>query len=146
MKQLILVCTISIMGVASHGQRNELRVYPNGLIYSDSTIGRLKFIVDSLQLRFRHCDLTRDYFSVRQGKGQAIILNIGNIRAAFADIQRGIDYGDFIKKYPLAKADPSVAFYLPEALSSRKLPAVYARLLLYADCMTDTSAIAGWPP
>ena len=35
----------------------------NGLIYSDTTIKQLKFIVDSLNLKFKVCDLYKTYYS-----------------------------------------------------------------------------------
>lgn len=93
MKQSVLLFAIILLGLASYSQRDrpgysredgpgysqgdgpgiEFHTYPNGLIYNDSTMGRLKFIVDSLQLKFKHCDLTRDYHSVRQGKAHAIV-------------------------------------------------------------------------
>ncbi|MBN9382062.1 MAG: hypothetical protein J0H74_14940 [Chitinophagaceae bacterium] len=208
MRQLILLFAIASIGWASYGQEAGLPIYPNGLIYSSGTMSRLKFIVDSLQLKFRHCDLSRDYYSVRQGKGHAVSLDSGNIRMALADIRRGIGYEEFIKKYPQAGVDSFIlvteqeygneakekllrytnqtatqsrletieivkdretdsskwgisgkkgswvfdythllrhkdekikAFYLLQEPSSEKMRDVYARLVLYTDCMTDTA-------
>ena len=44
-----------------HGQSTEFKVYPNGLIYDSITMHRLSGIVDSLNIRFRSCDLAHPY-------------------------------------------------------------------------------------
>lgn len=105
MKHLILLLAISVMGIMSYGQSGEFYIYPNGLIYSDTTMHRLKFIVDSLQLKFRRCDMTRDYYSMRQGKARYIKLDSGKIKEALADMRSDIGYEYLIKKYPEAKVD-----------------------------------------
>jgi hypothetical protein len=105
MKQLLLLVAISIAGITSYSQEPEFHIYPNGLIYSDTTMGHLKFIVDSLQLKFKSCDLFRSYYSIRQGRGHSIRLGSGNIKEALADMRQDIDFEDVLKKYPLAKVE-----------------------------------------
>jgi hypothetical protein len=95
-------------GIASRGQFPEFHTYANGLIYDDSTIGRLKFIVDSLQLKFKTCNLYKSYFSIRQGKANYIRLDSADARSALADMRHNIEYDAFIKKYPLAVVDSFV--------------------------------------
>src|SRR5882757_7258183 len=108
MKQLLLLVAISVAGITTHSQVTEFHIYPNGLIYSDATMDRLKFIVDSLQLKFKSCDLSKDYYSIRQQKGHYIRLDTGNIKAALADMREDMDYYGFLKKYPLAEVDSFV--------------------------------------
>src|SRR5580692_1270048 len=108
MKPLILSLLLCAVGTASHGQRAEFTIYPNGLIYDDATIGRLRSIADSLQQKFSTCPLAGDYYAIRQGRAHYIKMNSGDIKAAVADIQGGIGYEDFVKKYPSARVDSFV--------------------------------------
>jgi hypothetical protein len=108
MKPFILLLLLSAVGIVSYGQRAEFTVYPNGLIYNDTTISRLRSIADSLQQKFDHCPLVRDYYAIRQGRGHYIRLNTGDVKAAVADIQGGIGYGDFVRKYASARVDSFV--------------------------------------
>lgn len=45
----------------------EFTIHSNGLIYDPSTMTRLAHIVDSLNLKFRTCDLAHPYYSYPQG-------------------------------------------------------------------------------
>ena len=77
----------------------------NGLIYSDNTIRQLKFIVDSLNIKFRVCDLHKVYRAKAQAIANYIKLDTGNIKAARRDIEANISFGEFVKKYPGTKPD-----------------------------------------
>ncbi|WP_153797055.1 hypothetical protein [Foetidibacter luteolus] len=79
---------------------NEFKVYPNGLIYSEGTMKQLAFIVDSLNIRFRQCNLYKTYYSKQQAQGYFISLGKKNAKQAKADIAQNISLEDFIKKYP----------------------------------------------
>ncbi len=176
----------------------EFEVYSNGLIYSPHTMSQLTHIVDSLNLRFRRCDLSKPYLSVRQATGNFIEVNEKAAKAALADLRAGISYQDFINKYHKAKKQENLlvlmdnyedegkfytrvsgismdeynepgfrieagdlisatplqnrwvyeksteyglcAVYFTAEPSAAPLPEKYARMLLYADCMVDTSA------
>jgi hypothetical protein len=50
-------------------QEGEYPTYKNGLMYSEATMDQLGRIVDSLNLRFRSCELNRQYVSKRQAIG-----------------------------------------------------------------------------
>ena len=175
----------------------EFEVYSNGLIYSPHTMAQLTHIVDSLNLRFKRCDLSKPYFSMRQGTANFIETDEKTAKAALADIRAGISYEAFVKKYPKAKkqeqlltlmdtyenegkwytrfsgvsiegySDPGIvieagdlmpavplqnrwiyekdtkygfsAVYLTAEPVAAPLPEKYARMLLYADCVVDTS-------
>jgi len=81
----------------------EFTTYPNGLIYSEATMGKLHRIVDSLNLKYRSCELNRIYYSCVQARAHIVILEKGNVREAQKDIRQGISFDDFLKKYPDAK-------------------------------------------
>ena len=198
------------------GQQPEFTVYANGLVYSDTTMQQLRHIVDSLNIQFRHCDFTKKYYSAEQGIGHTVDLQSNQAPEAFRDIQQGISFNDFIKKYGLASVDsnrlltrtpytrrgqqtdyyiiqrpdsryaPDIdlchtppgdveedrysikgikgnwvfdytkpgnknidtrlrAFYITRPLAVAPVPDRYARLILYADCMIDTTAGIFYP-
>jgi len=51
-----------------YGQ-SEFQIYSSGLIYDQPTMTKLGHIVDSLNVRFRTCDLAHPYYSF-PGKSQ----------------------------------------------------------------------------
>ena len=104
MKKLVLGFVI-LFSFQSFAQNPEFAKSSNGLIYSDSTIKQLKYIVDSLNIRFRACDLQKVYRAKAQGKTNYIKLDTGNIKAALRDIEANISFDEFVKKYPAAKFD-----------------------------------------
>ncbi len=184
---------------------SEFKTYNNGLIYSDVTMNQLTYIVDSLNLKFKRCDLNRVYYAVSQGIGNHISMEKGNIKEALADIKNNINFEDFVRKYKKAEVDykmlilksrykddysnkwivefsgqtmvdysePEIriedepdyynkslvgkwvikhynktdyseesldAFYITDEFKNIKIPEKYARMILYADCVVDTTA------
>lgn len=183
---------------------SEFKTYNNGLIYSDVTMNQLTHIVDSLNLKFKRCDLNRVYYAVSQGIGNHISMEKGNIKEALADISNNISFADFTKKHKKAEVDykmlilksrykddysnkwivefagqtmidysePEIriedepdyynkplvgkwviqhykktdyseesldAFYITDEFKNIKIPEKYARMILYADCVVDTT-------
>ncbi len=45
---------------------SEFQTFPNGLIYSETTMNKLSHIVDSLNLKFKKCNLRVDFDSEYQ--------------------------------------------------------------------------------
>lgn len=83
--------------------QSEFTTYPNGLIYSEATMGKLHRIVDSLNLKYKSCELNRPYYSAVQAKAQVIILKKGKMREAKKDMEQQMPFEDFMKKYPEAE-------------------------------------------
>ena len=81
----------------------EYTTYPNGLIYSEPTMKKLGHIVDSLNLKFKSCDLKNDFISTSQTIGYLVKLEKRNVKRAKRDMKNQISIEDFIKKYPKAK-------------------------------------------
>jgi hypothetical protein len=79
-----------------HGQ-SEFEVYSNGLIYDNLTMKKLSTIVDSLNIKFRMCDLTRSYFSLLQGLVTHV--NIPS-KEALKLIRRNLSLEEYLKAYP----------------------------------------------
>jgi len=100
MKQ-IFIFLFSVFSVSCSAQ-NEFSPKNNELIYSDHTIKQLKFIVDSLNLKFKTCDLDKVYRAKAQVKGNYIFLSGTRAKEAKNDIEKNISFDDFIRKYPAA--------------------------------------------
>lgn len=83
-----------------NAQYSEFKLYDNGLIYSEASMGKLKHIVDSLNLKFKVCDLSKKYYSNRQTIANHLSLEGKKAREAKADIENNISFEDFVKKYP----------------------------------------------
>lgn len=94
---LILLVSSSHFGMA---QSPEFKTYATGLMYSDSIMSQLEHIVDSLNIKFRSCDLDRTYYTTKQGKAHYIRLEDNAADAAQKDIESGISFEAFLKKYP----------------------------------------------
>ncbi len=99
MKKLILLAVLAVRGTASFGQDSEFKESKNGLIYSDTTINQLKFIVDSLNLKFKTCDLTKVYRAKLQGKANYISVEGASAPAVKKDMEAGMNYEQIITKY-----------------------------------------------
>lgn len=105
MKNTILTFVLLFCAITGICQRAEFTKFANGLIYDDTTISRLKHIVDSLHIRYRRCDMNRTYYSMPQAKGFYLKMTSGNFKEAYNDIQNNISLEDFYKKYPSAVID-----------------------------------------
>jgi hypothetical protein len=115
MKHTILIIAFIANAITAFTQirRNVFTPYANGLIYDDTSISRLKLIIDSIHLRYKNCGVNRTCYSLPQGKGFYIELDSGNVKPALKDIQRNMSLSAFVKKYPLAKVD-SILIVLKE--------------------------------
>ncbi|WP_207434875.1 hypothetical protein [Sabulibacter ruber] len=96
---LITPFTYAQQSQAQEEQDSEFKTHPNGLIYSTTTISQLKGIVDSLSLKFKVCELHKDYRALPQTKGHYVRLEKGNISAAVRDLKQNISFEEFVKKY-----------------------------------------------
>lgn len=105
MKQLLTFVTILILSFNVFGQENEFKVYKNGLIYSEEAMSKLGYIADSLNLKFKTCDLNQKFYAANQTIGCIVTLDTGNIKQAKQDIESHINIEEFIKKYPHAKVE-----------------------------------------
>lgn len=58
---LVITCSSQV-----NSDRGEFATNPNGLMYNDNDMKTLRFIVDSLNLRFKSCDLNKTYYAYPQ--------------------------------------------------------------------------------
>ena len=86
----------------------EFETHKNGLIYSEVTMNKLEKIVDSLNLKFKNCDLNKTFYSKEQTIGHIVKLDSGNIKQAKIDIDNHMSFDDFTSKYPHAAISKNV--------------------------------------
>lgn len=83
------------VALTTHAQ--EFKVYNNGLIYNEQTMAQLGNIVDSLNVRFRQCDLAHPYYSLSQGL--ITIVKVPNAKAEQA-IKDEITLEKYLQLFP----------------------------------------------
>ncbi len=89
--------------VSTLSWEQEFKVHDNGLIYNEKTMNQLTDIVDSLNLKFKVCELNPEFYSEPQTFGSKVVLDKKNINSAIKDIKDNISLADFIAKYQNAK-------------------------------------------
>lgn len=102
MKKLLLLSTLVLLSFINSFSQ-EFEVHDNGLIYNEETMSQLKYIVDSLNLKFYTCDLGKTYLSKSQAMGHYIEMEDGQTWSAWQDIKDGISFDEFVNKFPEAK-------------------------------------------
>jgi hypothetical protein len=108
MKKLVIYLALCFSSGALKAQSGEFTIHENGLIYSDTTMHQLAFIVDSLNLKFKMCELDKTYLSKQQGRAHYISLAEGDLKGAKKDLKNGLSFGEFVKKYPKAEVRKDV--------------------------------------
>lgn len=99
-RKLVLAAAFTALSCSLTAQ--EFATYKNGFIYGEETMSKLAKIVDSLNLKYKTCDLNQVFYSRLQTKGYSVNLKSGPIAQAKKDMDMNISFDDFIKKYPEA--------------------------------------------
>lgn len=102
MKIKLILAFLLVVGPLK-AQNSEFQLHDNGLIYSEAAMGKLKHIVDSLNLKFKVCDANKKYYSNQQCVAHYISLEGKTAKQARADIDKNISFEEFVKKYPKAE-------------------------------------------
>jgi hypothetical protein len=102
MKNITTLIAGLIFTISAYCQDGEFKVYPNGLIYSEQTMGKLSHIVDSLNLKYKTCNFNTVFYSKSQTIGHIVKVDKSNIKEAKRDMENQISLDDFLKKYPKA--------------------------------------------
>ena len=107
MKKQLFLCWLWATALSCHAQpvKTEFGISENGLIYGDTTIRQLKFIVDSLNLKFKVCELNKPYLAMPQARAHYIFIEKSAALNARKDIDSSISFSDFLKKYPSCKVE-----------------------------------------
>ena len=88
MKNTITLFAGLIFSLSAFCQVGEFKVYPNGLIYSEQTMGKLSHIVDSLNLKYKNCHFNTIFYSKSQTIGHIVKVNKSSIAQAMKDMER----------------------------------------------------------
>jgi hypothetical protein len=108
MKNITTLIAGLIFTISAYCQDGEFKVYPNGLIYSEQTMGKLSHIVDSLNLKYKTCNFNTVFYSKSQTIGHIVKVDKSNIKDAKKDMENQISLDDFLKKYPKATIERNV--------------------------------------
>lgn len=97
MKRLFFSLLLFFYAIVAFSQNFE----EEPLLYSDTTISKLKHIVDSLNLKYATFDVNKEYLSSFQAVAHYLYIKKGDFEKMEKDMNEGILYKDFIKKYPV---------------------------------------------
>ena len=107
MKKLSVIIASVFITIQVFAQA-EFETYKNGLIYSEKTMDKLENIVDSLNLKYKVCDLNKVFYSKSQTIGHIVRLDTNDIKQAKEDMNKNISFESFIIKYPNATIEKNV--------------------------------------
>ncbi len=88
---------------ASPREASEFGPTANGLIYPAQTMGKLRHIVDSLNLKHKVCELRHAYRSQRQGQAHYVRLETTDLAPARQALADGITPAAFKNRFPKAE-------------------------------------------
>lgn len=108
MNRFILTLISSIVLTSQLLGQTEFETYENGLIYSEKTMNKLSSIVNSLNLKYKTCDLNKVFESKSQTIGHIVRLDTNNIKQAKNDMDNNISFESFIAKYPNSEIQKNV--------------------------------------
>jgi hypothetical protein len=105
MKRILLTPVLHLaIIVVANGQspsRGEFATNTNGLMYNDADMKVLRFVVDSLNLRFKSCDLNKTYYTYPQTKQYYVSFESVNndLKNIIKDIESNTDFHLLISRY-----------------------------------------------
>ncbi len=99
--------TLLLVGALS-AQSGEFTVYPNGYIYSEASMAQLHHIVDSLNIRFRACEMDRTYRSWPHARSRHLSLSGKSVKAVVRDIEAGLSLEELQRRHSGLDLDPEV--------------------------------------
>ena len=109
MKQLLILIGLMLIPFPSLAQEyDEFKKNKNGLMYDESTMNQLKFIVDSLNLKFKVCELEREYRAESQAIAHFVKISGSKALKAKKDIENNISFEELKKKYPKAEVEENL--------------------------------------
>ncbi|HKO81076.1 MAG TPA: hypothetical protein VJU78_11810, partial [Chitinophagaceae bacterium] len=209
MNRALLTTASFFLFISCKGQPNSVRGefanHSNGLMYNDKDMKSLRFIVDSLNLRFKTCDLNKIYYAYQQTSVYYITFKSAdnNLKKIIEQIESKTGFYQLVSAFPsyISHIDSTELFirtntgsdeegyyylqgnpgsgyeqvrldkknsslsniindwvydyspkgeyskeysltcrYFPQQWKQPAIPDKYGRLILYVDCMIDTSA------
>jgi hypothetical protein len=105
MKRIALASILLHFVIAIYCQpvsnRGEFATNSNGLIYSNNDMNSLRFIVDSLNLRFKTCDLSKTFYSNAQTKVYQVVFTSekNNLKDIINELEQKPGFESLVNKY-----------------------------------------------
>ncbi len=102
MKLLLLLIGLAVAGYSNaQNNRGEFATNLNGLMYSDADMRQLRFIVDSLNLKFKTCPLNKTFYSLPQARVYYVLFKSkdNDLREIKKDLDAQTAFADVIQKY-----------------------------------------------
>jgi len=95
---ILITVTTYCQSIPSHG---EFVTNTNGLMYGDADMKNLRYTVDSLNLRFKSCDLSKTFYSWKQTKALFVSFksNSDDLKKIIAEIKAAPSFESLITKY-----------------------------------------------
>lgn len=107
MKKILLLPAL-LLALCSLAQNSEFKTHKNGLIYNTETMIKLESIVDSLNLKYKSCELDRTFRATGQTVATRIQVDGSLSEAAKKDMDNQMPLEAFLKKYPEAEVEQEV--------------------------------------
>ncbi|GGN04129.1 hypothetical protein GCM10010967_43780 [Dyadobacter beijingensis] len=104
----LFALAISLVMLTGNYQKPGTDRPADDMLYPASAMNKLRHIVDSLNLKFKVCDLNKVYLSKPQARAHHISLEGLQSKTALADMEAGISYDRFLARYPMATVDPDL--------------------------------------
>lgn len=98
-RQTLILLPLFLFLLSSTFNGQEFKLYQNGLVYDESTMGKLHIIVDSLNLKFKQCTSDPFYQSLSQARVHNFHTKT-NAQAALTLIENGGTFEDLEKAFP----------------------------------------------
>jgi hypothetical protein len=143
-RRIALLAPLLLSG-ALLAQDGEFTVHPNGLIYSEPAMLQLQHIVDSLNLRFKACELDRSYRSLPHIQGRYITVEGAQVEPVAKDLEAGITLADFRTKYPAIDIGAPVRCALTTYTDSDDEPKTAVVPISFSDYMGASIDADGQP-
>lgn len=103
---IIPILALVLANSQAIAQDGVLGLHNNGLLYSDAVIAQLRLTVDSLHERFRNLETgAHTYYGLPLASAHVVRLRGADLGAALADMEAGLAFEDFLKRYPQAEVE-----------------------------------------
>lgn len=116
----IIAFVFFLIGFGVKAQYRELKIHSNGLMYSESTMGKLRLIVDSLNLKYKNCGQDKICHSLQQAKSVFFTIKDSNLQKIMLDLDSEISFEQFKTKYPHAQFSTEIEVIHSSYLDQQK--------------------------
>lgn len=125
MKNYLIALVVLLNSTSIIAQYDEFQRHENNLIYSPSTISKLKKISVSLNLKSLQCEIDPIQYTSEQALACRITIDNEHISLAIKDMNQHIGLEDFKAKYPDAQIEEHVLVVRSKYVSCDEKTTIY---------------------